>query len=61
MDILIVDITNIKGVKVGDEVTIIGHDGKAEIRADDIINFFEGGSAYELITRINPLIKRIYK
>jgi alanine racemase len=61
MDILIVDITNIKKVKVGDEVTIIGHDGKNEIKAEDIIGSFEGGSTYELITRINPLIKRIYK
>jgi alanine racemase len=60
MDILIVDITNIKGVKVGDEVTIIGYDGKQEIEAEDITNIYEGGSAYELITRINPLIKRIY-
>jgi alanine racemase len=61
MDILIVDITNIKKVKVGDEVTIIGHDGKNEIKVEDIVGSFEGGSTYELITRINPLIKRIYK
>jgi alanine racemase len=60
MDIIMVDITDVKKSKVGDEVIIIGCDGKNEIRADDIANLLDG-SVYELVTRINPLIKRIYK
>lgn len=60
MDIMMVDVTGIKGVKVGDEVTIIGQDKQEEIKADDISSMISG-SSYELVTRINPLIKRIYK
>jgi len=59
MDIIMVDITNTKGVKVLDEVVIIGKQGKSEIFADDIANLLDG-STYELLTRINPLIKRSY-
>ena len=60
MDIIMVDATGVKNPKVGDEVTIIGCDGKSEITVDDIATLLDG-SAYELVTRINPLIKRIYK
>ncbi|MEI6528605.1 MAG: alanine racemase [bacterium] len=60
MDIIMVDVTNIPGVKVGDEVTIIGRDGKEEITIDDMATLIDG-SSYELVTRINPLIKRIYR
>lgn len=59
MDILMVDITEIKAVKVGDEVTIIGHDRGDEISVDDLAGLLDA-SSYELVTRINPLIKRIY-
>ncbi len=60
MDIILLDITEIKNVKVGDEVTIIGSDGKNSITVDDIAILLDA-SPYEIVTRINPLIKRIYK
>lgn len=60
MDIMMVDVTGIKGVKVGDEVTIIGQSSSTEMAVDDISSLISG-SSYELVTRINPLIKRIYK
>ena len=59
MDIIIVDVTDIKNIKVGDEVVIIGKSKNAEITADEI-SILLGGSTYELLTRINPLIKRFY-
>ncbi len=59
MDMLIVDITNISNVKVGDVVTLIGSDGNQTISAEELSNII-GASWYELVTRINPLIKRIY-
>lgn len=59
MDIIMVDVTDIKKVKVGDEVTIIGQDGRKIITVDDVSGLLSG-SAYEFITRLNPLIKRIY-
>ena len=60
MDIIIIDISDVKNTKVGDMVTIIGKDGKEEITADSIASLLDA-STYELLTRINPLIKRIYK
>lgn len=59
MDIIMVDVTDIKKVKVGDEVVLIGKQKKEEITADAISKKFNG-STYELLTRINPLIKRFY-
>lgn len=58
MDMSIVDCTN-TGAKVGDEVTIIGGNSKHYAEADmlaqsaDTIN-------YEIVTRINPILKRFY-
>ncbi len=59
MDIIMVDVTYIEKIKVGDEVVLIGKSGTQEISADDISTILDG-SPYELLTRINPLIKRIY-
>lgn len=55
MDMLIVDVTKIKEVKVGDEVTLLGGSVSAEY-----LSYIIGASWYELVTRLNPLIKRIY-
>lgn len=60
MDIIMADVTEIKGVKVGDEVTIIGCDNNEEMQVDDIAALLDA-SSYELVTRINPLIKRYYR
>jgi alanine racemase len=60
MDIIMVDITEIKGAKVGDEVTIIGSSGKEKVSIGDISSLI-AGSDYEIMTTINPLIKKIYK
>ena len=59
MDIVMADITDVKKVKVGDEVTLIGREGKSGITVDDLATLLDV-SSYELVTRINPLIKRIY-
>lgn len=60
MDIIMVDVTSVKNPKIGDEVTIIGRESGEEISVDEVATLLDG-SAYELVTRINPLIKRIYK
>jgi len=59
MDMLTIDITRVLGAKVGDEITIIGKDGRETITAEDIGSLSDT-SAYEIITTINPLIKKIY-
>lgn len=60
MDMIVADISNVDNdVKIGDEVVIIGKQGKEEITANDIAQKL-GTINYEIITRINPLIKRFY-
>ncbi|MDO8493125.1 MAG: alanine racemase [bacterium] len=58
MDMIVIDITKIKGVKAGDEVVIIGKQAKNKISADELADI-SGTINYEVVTRINPLIKRI--
>lgn len=56
MDMIIVDVSKITDVKVGDTVTLIGQNGAS---ADDLA-LLSGTVNYEIVTRLNPLIKRIY-
>lgn len=58
MDMVNIDVTGIKSVKIGDEVVLIGESGKIKISADDVA-FLSNTVNYEIITRLNPLMKRI--
>ncbi len=60
MDMLTIDITGIPSVSVGDEVTILDNDDASLVSAEGISGLIDA-SWYELLTRLNPLIKRIYK
>jgi len=57
MDMIIVDVTGIP-CRVGDTVTLIGRDGREEIQAGELAARIDT-TAYEILTRINPLIKKI--
>lgn len=59
MDLTMVDVTDIPGVEVGDEVTLIGKDGENEITADEVASL-AGSISYEITTRICPRVVRIY-
>ena len=59
MDMISINITDIKNVKVGDEVVLIGKQKKEKITINELANLSDT-SHYEFITRLNPLIKRIY-
>ena len=56
MDLVVVDVTGI-GCDVGDRVTLIGRDGKEEIKAPEVAGR-AGTIHYEFLTRLNPLIER---
>jgi len=59
MDIIMIDITKVNKPKVGQMVEIMGrelHQDNSAINLADLA----GTTAYEFLTRINPLIKRIY-
>ena len=59
MDMIVVDVTDIAGVIEGDIATIIGKDKKQEIHAKELAEM-SLTTAYEIVTRLNPLMKRFY-
>ncbi len=58
MNIFMADVTDLKNVKVGDEVVLIGKQGRGELTADDMADK-TGTINYEIVTRINPLLPRV--
>ncbi len=60
MNLMMVNVTKLKKIKVGQTATVIGQQGKSKITADDIAKNI-GTINYEIVDRINPLIKRIIK
>lgn len=55
MDMLILDVSEIKSARVGDEVILLG----GNISAEELGDLSET-SSYEIVTRLNPLMKRVY-
>jgi alanine racemase len=60
MDMMVVDVTGILGVAMGDEVVLIGKQGAQRIKAEELA-LFAATTQYEIVTRLNPLIKRVYR
>lgn len=59
MNLSIVDVTNLGSVKTGDKVTIIGGVGNHRITAEDLAKKIDTIN-YEVVTKINPLIPRVF-
>lgn len=57
MNLMMIDVSYMPAVKVGDEAALIGRQGKEEITADELAEKI-GTINYEVTTRINPLIGR---
>ena len=55
-----VDVTHVPYVRLGDEVTIMGTDGMAEITADDIANA-TGTINYEITCDFGLRLPKVYK
>jgi alanine racemase len=60
MDMVMVDITTISGVTVGDEAILIGQQGNEQITARDIADW-TGTISYEVLCAISPQIPRLYR
>ncbi len=58
MNMTMVDVTNLKKVKINDEVVLVGVQGAEEISCEIVATKLQTIN-YEVVTRINPLIKRI--
>lgn len=57
MNMIALDVTDVE-VKEDDEVVLIGKQGKSEIRVEEVAEK-SGTIAYEVVSRINPGIKRV--
>jgi alanine racemase len=59
MDMVMVDVTDIPGVTVGDDVVLIGRQGEEQITAQDLAEW-TGTISYEVLCSIGPRIPRRY-
>lgn len=60
MDMIIVDVTEVSDVRAGDEVVLLGRQGREEVSVDELAQL-AGAINYEIVTRINPLVRRFYE
>jgi alanine racemase len=58
MDQAAADVTDIPGVRQGDEVILIGRQGDAEIRAEDVAGWL-GTLNYEVVSAILARVPRL--
>ncbi len=59
MDLIMVDVTKIINVQVGDEVVLMGSDGKEEISCAELAKK-SGTIPWEITTRIGARVRRVY-
>jgi len=59
MDQCMIDVTDIEGVKIGDEVILMGSDGKLKFDVDDIAPLL-GTINYEVLCMISKRVPRVY-
>lgn len=59
MDQIMVDVSSIPSVKIGDRAVILGKDGEAAISAEELGSLCDSFS-YEVLCNFMPRIKRIY-
>ena len=60
MDQTMIDVGHIEGVTLGDEVVLIGKQGEAEIRCEELARL-AGTIPYEIVCSISSRVPRIYK
>lgn len=59
MDLTIIDVTEVSGVELGDEVVLIGEQQRARISAEDLAEQI-GTISYEIVTGVSARVPRIY-
>ena len=58
MNMTMIDVTDIEGVRAGDEAVLLGRSGDELIRAEDLANW-AGTIHYEIVSRVYPSLPRI--
>ena len=59
MDLTMIDVTDIRGVRQGDEVVLLGCQGREKISADEMA-LWVGTISYEILTSISARVPLIY-
>ncbi|PWT82858.1 MAG: alanine racemase, partial [Acidobacteria bacterium] len=59
MDLMMVDVSDIDHVQVGDEVVLMGRDGSEEISCAELAEK-AGTITWEITTRIGARVRRVY-
>jgi len=57
MNMMMVDVTDLPGVAVGDEVVLLGHQGDSVVTAEELAEL-SGTINYEFLARLSPAIPR---
>lgn len=58
MNMMIIDVSHLPAVKVGDAAVLIGQDGKAQLSAEQLAEW-SGTIQYDIVSRINPNLARV--
>lgn len=58
MDMMMIDVTDVKGVSIGDEVVLLGTQGKETIKAEELAKL-QNTISYEVTCSISPRVPRI--
>ncbi len=59
MDMIMVDVSNLENVSIGDEVVLIGNQGAEKITVNELAEK-AGTSPYEIVTLISARVPRVY-
>jgi alanine racemase len=60
MNILMVDVTDIPGVRIGDRLTLVGRDDGLTITVEELADL-SGSINYEFLSRLSPAIPRFVR
>jgi len=59
MDLTLIDVTNVSGVEVDDQVTLLGWNAELKIAAEDLARIV-GTLSYEVTCGISERVRRVY-
>ena len=59
MNQTVINVSGVPGARVGDEVVLLGKGGEEEITAEELADKIDT-VVYEVVTRINPLLPRVF-
>jgi alanine racemase len=59
MDLMVIDVSGLDGVQVGDDVVLMGRDGSEEIPCHELAEK-AGAITWEIVTRIGARVRRVY-